>query len=121
VTELRIIARAVLSEYDHDEQLNMMTEEAAELIAAINKWRRGRIPDSEIISEIADVAFMAIQIAESFDINSVEVELLKKARRQLVRMPLGYNKINALNETGHKTSCDLLSGSSACSCGRWML
>ena len=104
MTELRIIARAVLSEYDHDEQLNMMTEEAAELIAAINKWRRGRIPDSEIISEIADgntaaannryAALGAVYFFLGF--LSGAVSLLATVRAEVVNlMPTVFTEVDA--------------------------
>lgn len=43
-------------------QINQAQEECAEFIAAVNRWRRGRITKQELIEEIFDVSIMMEQM-----------------------------------------------------------
>ena len=57
------IPKAAIEFYGADHQLNKTTEELAELIQAINKWRES--PENErfnLIQEIADVEIMLLQL-----------------------------------------------------------
>lgn len=44
----------------------MVSEECAELINALCKYKRGRVTDSDVITEIADVMIMCEQMAYYF-------------------------------------------------------
>jgi NTP pyrophosphatase (non-canonical NTP hydrolase) len=50
-----------LSTYGSEAQLNMVIEECAELIQAINKMRRGRLGIKFVIEEMVDVQIMLEQ------------------------------------------------------------
>jgi len=64
-----------------DSQFGMIIEECAELIHAINKYKRGRISIDELKSEFADVEIMLIQFSLIFDwkeIKNKKIERLTK-------------------------------------------
>ena len=65
-TTPEIITKAVET-FGEDAQLSMAQEEAAELIAAINQWKRGRVSDLDLAGEVADVLITAVQVAEVLD------------------------------------------------------
>jgi NTP pyrophosphatase (non-canonical NTP hydrolase) len=75
----------VLSHFGKDSQLDMMAEECAELIAAINRFRRGRCGKESVIEEIADVMVMLQQMYILFGRKAtteayiIKCERLKKA------------------------------------------
>jgi len=48
-------------------QLRMVQEEAAELIAEINRYLRQRTNDLDLAEEVADVLIMATQVAHILD------------------------------------------------------
>lgn len=64
--DLRILplARRAISRWGATKQWAMVQEECAELIAAVNRWDRGRITIDELADEIADVIIVATQAAE---------------------------------------------------------
>lgn len=82
----------IADHYGLDSQLNMLQEECAELIQAVNKYKRIQSP--AIVEEIADVYIMLAQIVYLLNkkITSVDVEeyivlwMEKKIRRQLKRL-----------------------------------
>ena len=43
-------------------QMNMVQEECGECVAAINRFRRGRIEESSMVEEIVDIYIMAEQM-----------------------------------------------------------
>lgn len=52
-----------LSEYGIDAQTMVLIEECAELLNAIAKFKRGRVNEADIITELADVSIMVEQMA----------------------------------------------------------
>ena len=56
------IFKSCLDKWGADSQINMMQEEAAELIHSLNKFRRGRIGKDEVIKELADVQVVLEQM-----------------------------------------------------------
>jgi NTP pyrophosphatase (non-canonical NTP hydrolase) len=56
-TRYALYQRAIKT-YGQDAQWRQVQEECAELIAAVNRYRRGRIPAEELAGEIADVRIM---------------------------------------------------------------
>ncbi len=74
-----------------DQQINQVSEECAELIIALNKWRRspeGKKPDlGTIAEEIADVQIMLEQMKEAFQIDFLVERLIdEKLERTLKRV-----------------------------------
>lgn len=59
----------------------MAVEECSELTNAICKFRRGRVSDDDIITEIADVMIMCEQLASYFGKDKVALEKKKKLER----------------------------------------
>ena len=87
--------------YGFDAQTNQLIEECAELIQAINKYKRqflrgqpvresgdGKTPRDMIVEEIADVEVMLCQIKQLFGIMELEVEDVaeRKIERTMMRM-----------------------------------
>ena len=77
-----IKARA-LKVWGRDAQLGMVQEECAELIKAINKWRRGVATEADVIEECVDVELMINQMRELFkdDLNTWDRIKIKKVER----------------------------------------
>lgn len=67
-------------------QIDMAIEECSELINALCKWRRRRVDDSEVVTEIADVRIMMMQLAMMFGMEEVEEEEHKKIARLASRI-----------------------------------
>ena len=83
--------RQILEHWGLDQQINQVSEECAELIIALNKWRRspeGKKPDlGTIAEEIADVQIMLEQMKEAFQIDFLVERLIdEKLERTLKRM-----------------------------------
>lgn len=85
--------------YGVDHQINQATEEMAELIQALNKYRRLTIERVDltkavdhVTEEIADVELMLSQIKRLLDIDPRKVEYYKelKIERQLIRIKSKY-------------------------------
>lgn len=87
--------------YGFDAQTNQLIEECAELIQAINKYKRkylrgqpvressdGKAPREMIVEEIADVEVMLCQIKQMFGITELEIEDVaeRKIERTMMRM-----------------------------------
>lgn len=60
------IYRRALSVWGSEAQLGMVQEECAELIAAIQRLKRGRVGIRAVVEEAADVAIMAEQVRVLF-------------------------------------------------------
>lgn len=67
-----VIYQEALNKWGLDNQLNQMAEECAEYIAALNRYRRGRISREQLIEEIADVSIMSDQMQLYFDLSAVK-------------------------------------------------
>jgi len=80
------IYEQAIEAWGEDAQLGMLQEECAELIAAINKLRRGE-PASVVIEEIADVELMLAQMRYIFpppDIDRVKAEKIERLGSMLM-------------------------------------
>lgn len=100
--------------YGFDAQTNQLIEECAELIQAINKYKRqflrgqpvresgGKTPRDMIVEEIADVEVMLCQIKYLLHITDLEVEDIaeNKIERTMMRMEES-NKREGANECNH--------------------
>lgn len=69
-----------------ENQLDMVIEECAELIDAIQKYRRGRVERAGVITEIADVEIMCQQLRACFGSNEVATERDRKIKRLAERI-----------------------------------
>lgn len=83
------ILEEAIKTYGVESQVNMAIEECAELINALEKYRRGRIGGLAVITEIADVQIMCAQLEIIF--GSAEIERDFKIRRLYDRMKKGKN------------------------------
>lgn len=81
------ICRRALFTYGFDAQATMVSEECSELINALCKYKRGRVSDSDVITEIADVMIMCEQMACYFGKGLVEVEKERKLQRLKEKLP----------------------------------
>lgn len=87
----RLACHAILAHYGLDKQINQLSEECAELIIALNKWRRApddKKPDlTTIAEEIADVQIMLEQMEAAFNIEYLVMMLKEqKLERTLKRL-----------------------------------
>lgn len=81
MTQEEEICRKALFTYGFDAQATMVSEECAELINALCKYKRKRVPDDDVITEIADVMIMCEQMACYFGKGLVEAEKDRKLQR----------------------------------------
>jgi hypothetical protein len=91
MTDREVYEKAVL-QWGEASQLDMAIEECAELIVALQHWKRERIGTDKVIEEIADVEIMMGQLRVMFDGEKVDwrhrgkiqrlKERLKRARNQ---------------------------------------
>lgn len=73
------ILEEAIKTFGAESQIDMAIEECAELINALEKFRRKRINGLEVITEIADVQIMCAQLEMIF--GSAEIERDFKIRR----------------------------------------
>ena len=59
---MNTICKNAVDTYGKELQINQAFEEMAELMVAINYWRRGRVSKTDVLEEIADVAIMCDQL-----------------------------------------------------------
>lgn len=80
-----------LASRDIWEQLNQTQEECAELIAAINNFRRGKKGDryQDLCAEVADVKIMIEQLCIILDRDSIEKVMIEKLSRAKERIENG--------------------------------
>ena len=80
ISSKQILAEAIM-EFGVDEQIGMLHEEVGELLSAINKYKRGRVTEREVVTEIADVQIIVEQMAYIFGESAVEAERERKLLR----------------------------------------
>jgi len=62
MSDIKFLAQKAWDLWGLDAQLNMVIEECAELIDAIQKWRRNRIDSVKVLEEVVDVELMLEQM-----------------------------------------------------------
>jgi len=80
-------------------QFDMMIEEAAELIQAIQHLRRGRCDLDSVAEEIADVTLMAYQVADMIGNERVQEWIDKKTARLRRRLDEATTRRKVLDST----------------------
>ena len=73
--------RRAMEIYGFPAQAAMVVEECSELTNAICKFRRGRVGEDDIITEIADVMIMCEQLSNYFGKEKVALERERKLTR----------------------------------------
>ncbi len=63
---MRHIYRKALRKWGFPSQADKLTEECAELIQAVNKYRRGKGSSEKLIEECVDVELMIAEVKEYF-------------------------------------------------------
>lgn len=84
---LGVLSEAVRT-WGVEAQLRMLQEECAELIAAVNRFDRGRVGTSDLAEEIADVEIMCAQARLIIGDRDVEVARQRKLRRLARRLAM---------------------------------
>ena len=79
---------AAITKWGIDSQIDMVIEECAELINAIQKWRRGRKTEDEVLEEGVDVGLCLEQLKlilhkPSSDWEKVRYDKLVRLERRL--------------------------------------
>jgi NTP pyrophosphatase (non-canonical NTP hydrolase) len=80
------LCRKAMEIYGFPAQAAMVVEECSELTNAICKFRRGRVGNDDIITEIADVMIMCEQLSYYFGKEKVELEKERKLERLKERL-----------------------------------
>lgn len=80
------LCRKAMEVYGFPAQAAMVIEECSELTNAICKFRRGRVSNDDIITEIADVIIMCEQLSYHFGKEKVELEKERKLERLKERL-----------------------------------
>ena len=70
-----------IKKWGKEAQYDQMTEECAELITALQHFRRGKINQQAVIDEIADVTLMLGQLTWMFGAERVEESVQKKIKK----------------------------------------
>lgn len=86
---LKDICAMAVKKYGKESRKRMAVEEAAELVNALMKEARGRVTDSDIITEIADVQIMMEQLSIIYGYEKVKSERERKLERLVARMTNG--------------------------------
>jgi len=82
------VLRRALRRYGFEAQLSMLTEECGELVAAVNRYRRGRAGAFEaMIEEMADVSILLDQMRLVYgaEIDAARARKLARLRERLGR------------------------------------
>ncbi len=92
--EREIIYREAVSRWGMDAQVNMAIEEMAELISALQHYRREEswghhATVEDIADEIADVEIMMEQLKFMFGIDSLHLDQIKEKKLSRVKELLG--------------------------------
>lgn len=75
-----------LHHYGAEHQKKKAIEEMGELITAMSREQDGRATPEEVITEIADVQIMVLQLAYIYGLDKVIEEIDRKERRLIRRM-----------------------------------
>lgn len=86
--EFETLCEEIAKHYGENNQLNQLQEELAELIKAVNKYRRDEDNIDNLIEEIADVEIMLQQIKYLLHLNPeyLEMSRINKLLRQKRRI-----------------------------------
>jgi NTP pyrophosphatase (non-canonical NTP hydrolase) len=75
------VYRAALEKWGVEAQYDQTIEECAELIAALKHFKRGKVDEEQIVSELADVTLMIGQLAWMFGEERVKSVVARKLEK----------------------------------------
>jgi len=81
------ILNKAIEVYGEDAQIDQMIEEAAELIVALQHYKRGRITKDQVCEEVADVKIMSVQMEKIFgklEVRKQEILKIKRLEERLI-------------------------------------
>jgi len=81
MNEKRRVCRVAVGKYGPEQQMDMLTEECAELIAARNHLRRSRINVADFLKKVADVEIMISQMRVIFGDGKIDSAINEKITR----------------------------------------
>jgi NTP pyrophosphatase (non-canonical NTP hydrolase) len=84
--------QAAVNTWGVDAQLDLLQEECAELIVAINHFRRGRVGPEKVAEEIADVFIMCQEGAFIVGEHLVDQQIKDKMKRTADRLVEHFKK-----------------------------
>lgn len=73
--------QATLDKWGEEAQYDQAIEECAELIASLKHYKRGKVGEAEIISELADVTLMLGQLTWMFGTEKIEAAIEYKLKK----------------------------------------
>ena len=76
--ELIQLYQQTIDKWGTEAQYDQMVEECAELIAALKHYRRGKVDQQAVISELADVTLMVGQLTWMLGTKQVDLEIKNK-------------------------------------------
>lgn len=82
----KALMRRAVDHWGHTSQFDLMVEECAELIDAIQKWKRDRVITDTIAEEVADVQIMCAQMECIVGEKTVEAFRKEKIARLAARL-----------------------------------
>jgi len=88
----RGLLNKALKEWGTEAQLDMVIEECAELIGAIQKWRRHRVESEKVLEECVDVTLMMEQLKMMLDAPTLFDQIKEKKLARLKNL-LGFSPI----------------------------
>ncbi len=80
------LMQQALKEWGSDSQLDMVIEECAELIDAIQKWRRHRIDSIKVLEETVDVELCVEQLKIILDAPTLFNKIRKEKLERLEKL-----------------------------------
>lgn len=81
IMDIKEICAKALERFGIVAQMDMMQEEMDELGVALSHYKRGRAKEEDVITEIADVLIVALQMAIYFGKDEVDAEINRKLAR----------------------------------------
>lgn len=83
---IKELCQSALKEWGSDTQLDMVIEECAELINAIQKWRRHRVDSINVLEEGVDVEIMVDQLKIMLDAPTLWENIKKEKLERLQKI-----------------------------------
>ena len=89
--DIKSLALQAVQKWGNEPQLSQATEELAELIVAINHYRRGRADAREVAEEVADCQLMLEQIKIIAGIPEDVMQEVQQAKLEKLKRGLSAN------------------------------
>lgn len=81
MTEMTRVYRAALEKWGVEAQYDQTIEECAELIAALKHFKRDKVDEDQLVSELADVTLMIGQLTWMFGEERVKAAVARKLEK----------------------------------------